>query len=408
MSRYRWVVLAAGTSAQASISAVQLGIAVLAPDIRADLGLTLGETGLVLAAFSIGTTSTLILWGLLADRYGERTTLSVGLAATAAAMSAVAFTRGLVSLVLLLSASGAFSGAAVAASGRAIMQWFPLSERGLALGIRQASVPAGGLVAALALPALGHVGMRWAFGSLALLCGLCAAVGMRFLRDSGPPATALARRQAFKLPGLWTISFSTALLVVGQVATLSFIVLFLHSARHFSISSAASVYAGTLVLGIGLRILVGHWSDRIGTRVLPIRRLALGVGGALILVGVLTSMPAWVVVPALLIAGALGQSWAGLPFVLAAERAGPDSSGVAIGLQQTAANVGSIIGPIGFANVVAATSWRAAFLVASVFPLMAWLALKPLAANPSSKHVYDGPSRSDTERATAPATEQTL
>jgi len=278
------------------------------------------------------------------------------------------------------------------------MQWFPLSERGLALGIRQASVPAGGLVAALALPGLGHLGLRWAFGSLALLCGLCAAVGVRFLRDSGPRATALARRQAFKLPGLWAISFSTALLVVGQVATLSFIVLFLHSARHFSISSAASVYAGTLVLGIGLRILAGHWSDRIGTRVVPIRRLALGVAATLILVGVLTSMPAWVIVPALLTAGALGHSWAGLPFVLAAERAGPGSSGVAIGLQQTAANVGSIIGPIGFANLVAATSWRTGFLVASAFPLMAWLVLKSVANGPSSKHVYEDSSRNHTER----------
>jgi sugar phosphate permease len=390
---------------------VQLGIAVLAPQIRAELGLTLGETGLVLAAFSIGTTSTLVLWGLLADRYGERATLSLGLAATAAAITAAAFAQGLAWLVLLLSAAGAFSGAAVAAGGRAIMQWFPMSERGLALGIRQASVPAGGLIAALALPALGHMGLRWAFSSLALLCGLCAAVGARFLRESGPRTTALAPRQAFKLPALWAISFSTALLVVGQVATLSFIVLFLHSARHFSISAAASVYAGTLVLGIGLRILAGHWSDRIGTRVLPIRRIALGVGATLMLVAVLTSMPAWVIIPALLTAGAVGHSWAGLPFVLAAERAGPGSSGVAIGLQQTAAGVGSIIGPIGFANLVAATSWRVGFLTASSFPLMAWLALKSLADNRSSKRLYDGPSRNDIERATTatgPTAEQVL
>jgi sugar phosphate permease len=379
---------------------VQLGIAVLAPQIRADLGLTLGETGLVLAAFGIGTTSTLILWGLLADRYGERATLTLGLAATAAAMSAAVFTQGFGWLVALLAAAGAFSSAAVAAGGRAIMQWFPVRERGLALGIRQASVPAGGLVAALALPGLAHLGLRWAFSSLALLCLACSAVGARFLRDSGPRAAALAPRQAFNVPALWTISFSTALLVVGQVATLSFIVLFLHSARNFSISSAASVYAGTLVLGIGLRVLAGHWSDRIGSRVVPIRRIALGVASTLFLVGVLASMPAWIVVLTLLIAGAVGNSWAGLPVVLAAERAGPSSSGVAIGLQQTAAGVGSIIGPIGFANLVAATSWRMGFLIASAFPLMAWLALKPLVDSSSSNHSCVGPSFE--KQATAP------
>jgi sugar phosphate permease len=376
--RYRWIVLSAGTLAQASISAVQLSIPVLAPELRSRLHLTLGETGIVLAAYAIGTTTTLVPWGLLVDRFGERITLPVGVAATALAMIGAEFAHGFASLTLCLTAAGAFSAGGVAASGRAVMQWFPVSERGLALGIRQASVPAGGLLVALALPPLARSSLHLAFISLAALCLLSAIVGAWCLRESGTQTATRASWRKLRSPALWIISFGTALLVVGQVATLSFIVLFLHAARGFAVGDAAAVYAGTLICGIALRIVAGHWSDSLGTRILPIRRLALGVSATLVLVAILTSANTWILVAALLLAGALGHSWAGLPFVLAAERAGAGSAGIAIGFQQTAAGIGAIIGPIGFAAVVASASWRIAFLTSAVFPILAWLALRPL------------------------------
>ncbi len=208
---------------------------------------------------------------------------------------------------------------------------------------------------------------------------LSALVGAFCLRESAARTAKRALGRTFAAPALWIISLGTALLVVGQVATLSFIVLFLHVARGFAVGDAAAVYAGTLLCGIALRIVAGHWSDRLGTRILPIRRLAIGVSATLVLVAILASAGTWILVLALLLAGAVGHSWAGLPFVLAAERAGADSAGLAIGFQQTAAGIGAIIGPIGFAAVVAAESWRMAFLCSAVFPMLAWWVLRSLA-----------------------------
>ena len=54
------------------------------------------------------------------------------------------------------------------------MQWFPSSERGFALGIRQTAIPVGGLISALVLPMLG---LRAAFVFLAVLCLAGAAFG---------------------------------------------------------------------------------------------------------------------------------------------------------------------------------------------------------------------------------------
>src|SRR5437899_11933527 len=88
--RCRWAVLAAGTGAQASFSALTVGLAVLAPLLREEYDLTLGEVGLVLAAGWIGATVTLLPWGLAADRYGERVVLAVGLLGPAACLVAAA------------------------------------------------------------------------------------------------------------------------------------------------------------------------------------------------------------------------------------------------------------------------------------------------------------------------------
>src|ERR671934_2805870 len=76
--RYRWLVLAAGTAAQTSFAAVTIGLPVLAPALRDTYGLSLLRVGVVLDSVWIGTLLTLLPWGLLADRIGERRVLTLG------------------------------------------------------------------------------------------------------------------------------------------------------------------------------------------------------------------------------------------------------------------------------------------------------------------------------------------
>jgi sugar phosphate permease len=372
-------VLAVGTAAQASTSAVVLGVAVLAPALRTRFHLTLGETGVVLAALAIGSTPTLLPWGLAADRVGERLVLASGLGASAVALAGAALVHSFAALVLLLAVSGALAASVNAASGRAVMQWFPRSERGLALGIRQANVPLGGLLAALALPPLAAAaGLGWAIFALALGCAAGALAGALLLRDPAELEEGTLSRP-LRDPAAWRISWAGGLLVVGQMATMSFTVLFLHSARGLSTSAAAGVLAGSQVLGGFFRIGTGHWSDRLGERVVPMRRLALGISVTLAAVALLAHAPLWLLVPTLVVAGGFGLSWNGLSFTAAAEIAGTGASGAAIGLQQTVLGLASIVTPIGFAALVAGTSWRTAFLAAAAFPLAGSLVLRPLA-----------------------------
>ncbi len=142
--RYRWTILAVGVGAQTSLAALQQGMPALGPALRDAYGLTLSEVGAVLAAASWGILATLLFWGWMADRTNERVVISTGLGLAGAVLLPTAFADSVGWLIAGLAVAGAFGASSAAASGRAVMGWFPRSERGFALGIRQMAVPLGG------------------------------------------------------------------------------------------------------------------------------------------------------------------------------------------------------------------------------------------------------------------------
>ena len=378
--RYRWTILGAGVVAQASFSALLIGLASITPAIQHRYGLSLAQVGVVLAAVNIGTVLTLLPWGILADRIGERTTIAVGLAGCGAAIAGAAFAGSYGALIALLALAGALGGCVQSASGRAVMSWFAPAERGLALGIRQTAVPLGGAIAAVLLPALATgPGLRSAFLALAIGAWLGATVGLALLRDA--PAGELEAELVRPLRDrrLWLLCGGSTLYLAGQFAILGFVVLFLHEHRGFSNGAAAGVLAAIQVLGGAARIGAGRWSDRLQQRIVPLLWIGVTLAASLAVSAALVDASLWLLVPALLVAGTLGLSWNGLSYTAAAERAGAARSGAAIGIQQTALAVGSIAFPIAFAAVVGAASWRLGYFLVALFPLAGFVALRPLA-----------------------------
>jgi predicted MFS family arabinose efflux permease len=164
------------------------------------------------------------------------------------------------------------------------------------------------------------------------------------------------------------------LLIVGQASATGFTVLYLHERHGVSVGVAAGILAGAQALGGALRIAVGHRSDRIGSRVGPLRVLAFALAAALFLTAAVSAGPAGVAAAVLLLAGALGMSWNGLSFTAATELSGHAQAGAAVGVQQSALNAAAAFVPILFSAVVAATTWGAAFALAALGPLTAgWL-----------------------------------
>jgi sugar phosphate permease len=374
--RYRWVVLAAGTFAQSTYAASFLGLAVLAPALRTRYGLSLTEIGVLLAAPTLGSIATLYPWGLATDRVGERTVIGAGLGVASVCLGTAAFVGSFASLTALLFLAGGFGASVNSASGRAVMHWFDASQRGFALGVRQTAVPIGGAWVALVLPLLlSGDDVRAAILALAIGCLVGGLVGLAVLRE-GPQVDAevsLRRAQTvLRDRALWRLSAASGLLLAPQACLVGFLVLFLHDRRDLSTASAGIVLASLNVLGIATRIGAGRWSDLAGSRIRPLRRIALLSSALVVCCMALVTGPLVFLVPALVLMGCVTISWNGLSFAAAAEAAGHARSGSAIGLQQTALAISGSALPVLFGVLVAATSWRAGFAVIAVFPLLGW------------------------------------
>lgn len=381
MSRYRWVVLATGVVAQASYSALGTGVSVLVPELREEYALSLGDIGVLLAGTSGGMVFTLLAWGLLTDRIGERAVVALGLGGAGAAFAVAAVLPPFAGLVALLTMAGMCGASVSAASGRAVMGWFGPGERGFALGIRQTAVPLGWAIAAIALPAVVVVGGLGA--ALAVLGGAslaAAALGLALLREAPERGDEPGDdERPLRDPRLWRLCIGSTFYVVVQIAVTSFLVLYLYEERGLSLAEAGAVLALVSVLGGALRIALGRLSDRIATRVVPLRGVGLALAAAVALTAVLADTPNLVLVPALTAAGALSASWNGLSFTAAAELAGRARAGAALGFQQTALALGCAVAPVPFAALVERTSWQAAFAALAALPIAGAWTLRPLA-----------------------------
>ena len=374
-------------TAQASISALQLGLPAVAPQLRDEYGLSLAATGALLAASTVGIIATLLAWGALADRIGERAVIGIGLTGAAVALALASRAGSAEALGACLVGAGAFGSSANAASGRAVVAWFDPSQRGLALGLRHMSTPLGGALAAVSLPFVAdHGGVGAALLALAGAClagALAAALGLRRAEpvvpaghlDEPPPSPGPLRDRA-----IWRLSLGTAGVVLAQLSLLSFLALYLHEERGWSTGAAALALGAVQIGGAAARVAAGAWSDRSGSRIRPLRALALAGAVTLGVAAALLAAPDALAAIALIVAGVLTMAGNGVSFAAAAEMAGASRVGTALGLQNTILFVAVAVAPPVFGAAVGLTSWPAAFAGAALCPLLGWWVLRPLVA----------------------------
>lgn len=383
---YRWVVLGGAAFGAAAFSGLRMGLPSLGPAIRAEFGLTLGQVGLAFAAIAIGTMLTLIPWGVLADRIGERLVLAMGLVGTAAAMvwAANASTYG--SFVAALVTAGAAGAAATGASGRAVMGWFGWRERGMALGLRQMALPLGGAIGSITLPRLaGFDGLEAAFLSLAGAMVVAAVVCAVVLREPPERPSVIAplpTTPPLRDPRQWRLGAGSGLMVVAQGAMLGFLVIYLVDQHGVPTAAAALVLAAAQLLGAAGRVYAGRVSDREERRIAPLRRRGLMSGGLLLVLAAVSTVwphsPAWFAAPIGVAAAVATMTWNGLSFTAAGEIAGKARAGTAMSLQNTVVAIGAAVGAPLFGVLVDVAGWPVAYVMLAAGPLAAWRVLAPL------------------------------
>jgi MFS transporter, ACS family, hexuronate transporter len=371
--RFRWAILALISVSHIIGAVAQYGINTLAPFYQEELDLSRAQVGLFFSAFYLAMTGASFAAGWLADRLGIRKTTLQGHVAlgvcTLAASLAPSFAWAFASFF--------FAGLGYSflnpASTKGVMVWFYRDERATAMGIKQTGVPAGGVVVALlAAPLVLFIGWRATLAVLGIanvfFGFVFAALWREPEEETSTPRQALAPSDMGAL-NIWNFlpaSFGTAIFLVGQMALITYIPLYLKEALGFSAYWASQALALTQAGAMFGRVGWGIVSDRLfgGRRKIVLVMIGL-IGAALLLALSLMNRQSSIPLLLLLIflSGLCLVGYQGVSYALIGELAGRARTGVALGLMITINAAAATLGTPLFGVIVDRTesyplAWR--------------------------------------------------
>ena len=332
---------------------------------------------------------TLIFAGWLVDRIGVRRALLIGTVITGVCIGAVALAPSYGTMLLLLGASGLGCGFIYPTAVKAIMLWFPASERATAVGVNQSAVNVSGMLGAAIMPALaagvrlaGRVRVRRRPGLRGLRRRRARSTATRGPGESpgdgrradaglgdrpGParasPATRSADRAALKSGfaavlrsrDIWMMGLAALFLGMVEFAALAHLVLFLNADWGYS-GGGRRRPAGLLPVRRRHRQAAQRPRER------PAAPPPAGAGAARhgdarrALLRRARARPArprrWLLWGVLFLLGFGAVGWGGLMGTLAGETGGHTAAGAAAGVSAAFFNVGIFFGPPLFGYIV--------------------------------------------------------
>ena len=383
-SSREWIGPLAMTLAVQSISSfLQRMPPTIAPALMDAHGLEQQMVGYFSASNICGAILFLILGAPLLRRMGSVHALQIGLCM--GALGALVFM--LPPLPLLLMGTfmmGLGYGPSTPAGSDILQRHAPARHRVLIFSIKQAGVPAGGILAGLLLPQF----ILWGGLDLCLIaCSLLAAATALLItpfrrldkeRDQSQPLTLAAFLSPANIkkpfvaltshPHLLKLAMSGTCLAVGQGVWISFLVTMLVRNLDMSLTAAGIYFSIMQVTGVLGRILLGFIADRIGSGRETLRMNAVASSLTTCALFFLSpDWPAWAIALLCGLAGITVTSWNGVQIAEIArlvplERVREASSGATLILF-----LGYVIGPAGFALLIALTGQMQIGLMATCF-----------------------------------------
>lgn len=265
-------------------------LAVANPLIRADLGLSLGQMGLLLSAFSWSYALCQLPVGGLVDRIGPRRLLGAGLIIWSLAQAAGGVVSSFGYFIVARIVLGIGEAPQFPSAARVVSNWFPLRARGTPTGIFNAASPLGTALAPLCLSILVvSFHWRWAFiatGALGLVVALVwlalyrdpdksqmSDAERRYLDADAPPASSSSRKLTFaEWRGLFSYGTTWGMLIgfFGSVylnwVYLTWLPGYLTIERHMSLMRTGFAASVPFLCGFVGSLLAGWFSDLITKR----------------------------------------------------------------------------------------------------------------------------------------------
>jgi sugar phosphate permease len=369
-------------------------VAVGNPEIRAELGLSYSEMGLLLSAFAWSYGLAQIPAGSLIDRFGPRRVLGFGMIVWSVAQLAAGVVSSLHQFVAARIALGFGESPMYIGGARVCADWFPLKQRALPIGIFNAS---SALAPALAPPLLTLLMVLYGWRIMFVVAGLAGfAVAILWAifyrapadaeipeadidnirRDDGEPSHHAGLTQVawlLKFPTSWGMFLGFFGVVYISWFYATWLPGYLESARHLSVANAglwASIPLGAGFLGGLAGGLISDRLGRSGTDAVTACRLPIiwglvVAGGSTIVAAYVVNISVAVSLMAVGLFAANVSSSCG--WALAAVIAPPNAVATLEAVQNVGGSIGGALAPLVTGILVQATgSFVPAFAVAGV------------------------------------------
>lgn len=337
----------------------------LAVQIKEDLGISEAALGLAVTIGFVTGAVCAPFAGRIADRIGPKRSVYLGCGLCVVALIALAFAEDAVFLGGCLCLAGV--AVALTDPGLAILvsRSIPPDRLGLAFGVKEASIPAAGLLAGIAVPTIAlSVGWRWALtlGLLPLLVVLILLPGVIVGPPRRMPPQDVPDQPHRRVVGL-VVAAVAAALGVGAASGVGIFITDSAVAMGIDPASAGLLLALGSLSGVIARIATGVRADKARGPQFRFIALMLGIGAATMLMGATEA-------PLLLVVATIGTfagawAWTGLYFLSLVE-VFPDRPGAIAGIGTAGLGTGNALGPVLFGLAAGAWSFGAAWLAAGI------------------------------------------
>jgi sugar phosphate permease len=149
--------------------------------------------------------------------------------------------------------------------------------------------------------------------------------------------------------------------------------------RHWDATTAGRVVFGFQLAGAAGRVVSGVWSDRVRSRLRPMRQLAVASAALMVLIAIGAATDLWFVVLGFAAASVVTVADNGLAYTAVAELAGREWSGRALGVQNTVQNLAAVATAPLLAAIIDGGRYALGFSLVAIFPLLA-IPLTPVRA----------------------------
>jgi MFS family permease len=350
-------------------------IAVAAPLMKGELGLSATSFGIAVSAFFWIYAPVQLLIGWLCDRFSVYKLMAGGIVLWAGSTFLIGFSGSFLSLLVLRIMLGVGESIAFPGSSKIIARHIPADRRGLANAAVAAGIALGPAVGTLAggliVAEWGWRAMFFAFGLATLVWLMPWQQAVRALPSTGHHDEG-ARVPLGALIGKWPLWSMSIVHALGNYCfyfLLAWLPLFLVQSRGFTIREMTLLASLGYAVQAVCALSFGHFSDwwtRSGRSEAACRRwmmVASQLLAAGAILGLAFASSAIGIGLLLCLAGAASASLSLNLYAIAQMFAGPRASGTWVGVQNAFGNLSGIFGPIVTGVIVDRAGYSAAFVV---------------------------------------------